>query len=101
MKIRPVAACDYVGPPLRRIKATNERVTSSFEGLSSSALKLQIELRAGLLKDIEVIRTRLTALSGGICNCGFARRRRPCRHAQRSSPPKLRFEAGKSAASGV
>lgn len=74
---------EFIGPPLTRIRAANKRLLPFSVDLSSSTLEFQIELRARLLKDIEVVRSRLRATNGSGCSYHVGHRRR--RPAQRAS----------------
>lgn len=86
---------EFIRPPLTRIRTANKRLLPFSADLSSSALEFQIELRARLLKDIEVVRSCLIAPNGRGCSYHVGRRRRP---AQRASVrrTKVTSERGNS-----
>lgn len=53
----------FIGPSLARIGARGKQLVPPSVDLSRRALELQIELRGRLLKDIEVVRSRLRGAS--------------------------------------
>ena len=57
-------AFKIIGPPLARIGVNGKQILPSSTELSRCVLEFQIELRAKLLKDIEVVRSRLRRPNG-------------------------------------
>lgn len=53
-----------IGPPLARIGVNGKQILPFSADLSRCALEFQIELRAKLLKDIELVRSRLRRPNG-------------------------------------
>lgn len=54
----------FIEFPLTRIRTTNKSITPFSMDLSCRGLELQIELRAKLLKDIQLVRSRLRGQTG-------------------------------------
>lgn len=81
-------SCDtfrFIGPSLARIGARGKQLVPPSVDLSRCAIEFQIELRARLLKDIELVRSRLRGPNGaGYSDCVLGRtsdsRRRRCGH---------------------
>jgi hypothetical protein len=53
------SAFNFIAPSLARIGASGKQLVAPSVELSRCALEFQIELRARLLKDIELVRSRL------------------------------------------
>jgi hypothetical protein len=61
---------NFIAPSLARIKENSKQLVAPPEDLSCHELEFQINLRARLLKDIELVRSRLKDSNGA----GFRRR---------------------------
>jgi hypothetical protein len=59
------SALNFVAPSLARIGASGKQLVAPSVDLSRCALEFQIELRARLLEDIELVRSRLKDFRGG------------------------------------
>lgn len=63
------SAFNFIAPSLARIGASGKQLVAPSVELSRCALEFQIELRARLLKDIELVRSRLRDSNGAGHRC--------------------------------
>lgn len=69
------SAFNFISPSLTRMAASRKQLVAPSVNVSRGALEFQIELRARLLKDLELVRSRLRDSNGAGHRCRVDSRR--------------------------